>query len=292
MMKHLYLLVPNIQTNNKQINYYDIQNIVSIIASNNNVYKKYKIYLLVPDKNQVLKKFNNAKKSSKYITEHITENQILDKTDLNGYFLRFKKSIIDNKNNNFNKIYLNQKEKLNLRFHQELITQKTNILIAKNKKSFLWGCKCRSGKTYMVGGIILKQLSIKNKLNVLIITPAPTETISQFTKDLFNKYQDFNKFKIHQINGSKNLELLTTEKNNIFIMSKQLLQKYINENVIIKIKDLDIIFFDENHFSGTTNISKDIINTYVNINTVKIYLTATDYYILKINGNFEKYNNR
>ncbi|ARF10254.1 restriction-modification methylase [Hokovirus HKV1] len=268
---------------NKRINYYDIQNIVSMIASNNDIYKKYKIYLLVSDKKQVLKIFNNARKSSKYITEHITERQILDKTDLNEYFLRFKKSIIDNKNNNFNEIYLNQKEKLNLRFHQELITQKTNILIEKNKKSFLWGCKCRSGKTYMVGGIILKQLTIKKKLNVLIITPAPTETISQFTKDLFNKYQDFNKFKIHQINGSKNLELLNVskEENNIFIMSKQLLQKYINDNVIIKIINLDIIFFDENHFSGTTDISKDIIKTYANVNTIKIYLTATYYKPLK-----------
>ena len=34
----------------------------------------------------------------------------------------------------------------------------------------LWGCKCRSGKTYMFGGLIINQFEIKQKLNVLIIT--------------------------------------------------------------------------------------------------------------------------
>jgi len=31
---------------------------------------------------------------------------------------------------------------------------------------FLLGCKCRSGKTYMIGGIILKQYKIKGKINI------------------------------------------------------------------------------------------------------------------------------
>ena len=41
-------------------------------------------------------------------------------------------------------------------------------------------------------------------------------------------------------------------------MSKQLLQKYINEKTIMKIKNLklDIIAFDENHFSGITKLIK------------------------------------
>jgi hypothetical protein len=125
------------------------------------------------------------------------------------------------------------KENLKLRFHQELITQKTCDLIEKGNKSFLWGCKCRSGKTYMIGGIILKQLKIKKKLNVLIITPAPTETAPQFTDDLFHKFKDFDDFKIHHIEESKKLNKIETSNNNIFIMSKQLLQKYINEETII-----------------------------------------------------------
>ena len=45
----------------------------------------------------------------------------------------------------------------------------------------------------------------------------------------------------------------------------------------MKIKNLklDIIAFDENHFSGTTNLSKEILDSYSSKKTVKIYLTAT-----------------
>jgi len=55
----------------------------------------------------------------------------------------------------------------------------------------------------MIGGIIIKQIKVMKKLNVLIITPAPTETLPQFTNDLFNK------FKIHHIERSKKLNSFT-----------------------------------------------------------------------------------
>jgi len=79
------------------------------------------------------------------------------------------------------------------------------------------------------------------------------------------------------LKGSKKLNSLELDNNNIFVMSKQLLQKYINEKTIMTIKNLklDIIAFDENHFSGTTNLSKNILDSYSSKNTVKIYLTAT-----------------
>jgi hypothetical protein len=261
----------------KSVDYYDIQNIIAMATKNKHIYKKYKIYLVVPNKKKVLDKVKNANESSRYITEHMIKDNILDKSDLNKYFLAFKQDIIKNKYNDWKTIYLNSKENLLLRFHQELITHKTCILIEEGNKSFLWGCKCRSGKTYMIGGIIIKQFDIMKKLNVLIITPAPTETAPQFTNDLFNKFKDFDKFKIHHIEGSKNLNSLELDNNNIFVMSKQLLQKYINEKTIMTIKNLklDIIAFDENHFSGTTILSKDILTSYSSKNTVKIYLTAT-----------------
>jgi hypothetical protein len=261
----------------KSVDYYDIQKIVAMIDDNKNIYKKYKIYLVVPDKEKVLKKVKAANESSKYITKYMTESNILDKNDLNKYFLKFKQDIIKNKDDDWNETYFSSKENLVLRFHQELITQKTSNLIEEGNKSFLWGCKCRSGKTYMIGGIIVKQLYIKKKLNVLIITPAPTETAPQFTDDLFNKFKDFSKFKIHHLEGSKSLDNVETSDNNIFIMSKQLLQKYINDKTIMKIKKLklDIIGFDENHFTGTTDLSKDILTSYSTKNTIKIYLTAT-----------------
>jgi hypothetical protein len=263
----------------KSVSYYDIQDILAMIDENKHIYKEFKIYLLVPNKHDLLEKSKNANISSNYITKYIIEEHIIDQQDLQKYFLKIKHDFIKhNKNSkiNYNEIYLT-KENLNLRFHQELITQKTSLLIQESNKSFLWGCKCRSGKTYMVGGIIIKQYNIKNKLNVLIITPAPTETAPQFTDDLFNKFRNFNKFKIHNLNGSKSLINIEMSENNIFIMSKQLLQKYINEKTILTIKNLklDIIVFDENHFSGTTNLSKQILESYSSMNTIKLYLTAT-----------------
>jgi len=265
----------------KSVEYYDIQNIIAMATKNKHIYKKYKIFLLVPDKIKVLDKVKSANKSSEYITEHMTEENILDKNDLNKYFLEFKSNIIKNKKLydklNYNDLYLTPKDNLKLRFHQELITKKTSNLSEEGYKSFLWGCKCRSGKTYMSGGIIIKESEKKDALNVLIITPAPTETTPQFTNDLFDKFKDFDFFKIHNIEGSKSLKNLKLENDNIFVMSKQLLQKYVNDDTIMEIKNLklDLIIFDENHFSGTTDLSKQILDSYASKNTVKIFLTAT-----------------
>ena len=270
-------------TKQKSVAYYEIQNIISVINANKHIYPNFKICLLVPDKKSVLEKVKNANKSSEHITKYMTETNILDKNDLNKCFLHFKadmlKRVKASKNGKFNydEIYLSSKCNLCLRFHQELITQKTANLIEEGYKSFLWGCKCRSGKTYMFGGLIIKQYEIKQKLNVLIITPAPTETSPQFTDDLFNKFKEFEAFKIHHIAGSKNIESLVLDECNIFVMSKQLLQKYIDEKTIMKIKNLklDIIGFDENHFSGTTDLSKSILDSYSSKNTIKVYLAGT-----------------
>ena len=268
-------------TKQKSVAYYEVQNIISAVDDNKHIYPNFNIWLLVPDKKSVLEKVKNANKSSNYITKYMNKQNILDKNDLNKCFLHFKADMLKHLNANtkinYDEIYLSPKCNLYLRFHQELITQKTSNLVEEGYKSFLWGCKCRSGKTYMFGGLIIKQFEINQKLNVLIITPAPTETAPQFTDDLFNKFKEFEAFKIHHIDGSKNIESLVLDESNIFVMSKQLLQKYIDDKTIMKIKNLklDIIGFDENHFSGTTDLSKSILDSYSSKNTIKVYLTAT-----------------
>lgn len=274
-------------TKQKSVDYYDVQKIVSMVDDNKHIYKSFKIYLLVPDKKTVLDKVKSANISSNYITKYMNEDQILDKHDLNLCFLRWKadmKSYIIQytslENIPYDEIYLAGKLSLSLRFHQEYITDKTSALIEKGNKSFLWGCKCRSGKTYMSGGLVLKEFHRKSKLNVLVITPAPTETIPQFTDDLFNAFKEFKPFSIHHIESSaviSTLPQIDLAENNIFIMSKQLLQQYIGDATIKEIRalNLDIIIFDENHFAGTTELSKGIIESYATANTVKVYLTAT-----------------
>jgi hypothetical protein len=260
------------------IDYYDVQNIIAVIENNKALYTKYKIFILVFDKKNVLQKVKQSNSSSNYMTKHMTKDCIFDKEDLQKYFLEFKNTIKNYHIKQYNEIFLSGKDKLCMRFHQEFITQKTSDLILKGQKQFLWGCKCRSGKTFMVGGLIIKQR--KEKFNVLIITPAPTETIPQFTEDLFHKYYDFNDFAIHSIEGSNSIQKINLSKNNIFIASKQLLQKYTEQSSkttisIIKDLGLDLIIFDENHFTGTTDLSKEILQSYSSKDTVKVYLTAT-----------------
>ncbi|NBO24496.1 MAG: hypothetical protein EBU93_04615, partial [Chlamydiae bacterium] len=270
-------------TKQKSVSYYEIQNIISVVDSNKHLYPKFKIYLLVPDKYSVLEKVRNANKSSNYITKYMDEESIFDKKYLNQCFLSFKADLLKNismngnREINYDELYSSPRSNLRLRFHQEMITQKTSDLIDKGHKSILWGAKCRSGKTYMVGGLIAKQYEKKRKLNVLIITPAPTETAPQFTDDLFNKFKEFEVFTIHHVDGSKNIENIVLGESNIFVMSKHLLQMYIEDKTIMKIKNLnlDMIGFDENHFSGTTELSKRIIQSYSSKNTARLYLTAT-----------------
>ena len=71
----------------RAVDYYDIQNIIAMATKNKHIYKNYKIYLVVSNKKEVLDKVKNANKSSEYITEHMTNDNILDKDDLNKYYL-------------------------------------------------------------------------------------------------------------------------------------------------------------------------------------------------------------
>ena len=278
-----YVFISVKYSNGKKNSDYGIQNIISIVSNNIDIYSSYKIYLIVENKKNTLSTIQQVNE-----LKYIKEQFILDQNDLDTYFIKFKKDIINNINENWNDLYFTKRTQLKLRFHQELIARKTSNLIEEGNKSFLWGCKCRSGKTFMFGGLLIKQLQVIQKLNVLIITPAPSETMAQFTDDLFYRYTDFDSFNIYRIDSSETLMKIigrddNTEDvnvlpgNNIFIMSKQLLQKYTDDNALIELQQLefDIIGFDENHFSGTTDISKKIIDTYSNNLTIKIFLTAT-----------------
>jgi hypothetical protein len=144
----------------------------------------------------------------------------------------------------------------------------------KGNQTFLWGCKCRSGKTFMIGGIILERANVRKTMNVLIITPVPTETMPQFTDDLFNRYRDFDNFKIYCNKSYIENKINIDDDNNVIIISKQLLQSHMNDKKTEKMK-IDIIFFDENHYCGTTDISKQILKACTSKHTTKIYLTAT-----------------
>lgn len=259
----------------KDIKYYDIQNILAVINQNKHIYKKYEIYLLVPNKKKFSVKSSKCNKSSSYIVDNI--NDIFDSEDLEKYFIILKDKI---KNLNTDEICSNynlKKEPLILRFHQDFLTDKSLVKINEGEKNILWGWKCRAGKTYGIGGICLKYFEIYKNINCMVITPAPSETIPQFTKELFYKFRDFDRLNIIEVKDGKEFEKIDFEENNIIVISKQLLDNYVDKKINKKLKDLklDLIIFDENHFGGTTENSSKIIENYQNDKTVKIFLTAT-----------------
>ena len=265
----------------KSIKDYEIQDILKEINEYRHYYTKYEIWLVVNCKSKVNKVIQSCQNTNKTIVNNIIN--ILDYNDLKNMYLQFQ-SDIQNINLNlkgyFNNVFNSSKDKLVLRFHQDLFTTKTITQIKNSEKNILWGWKCRAGKTYGVGGLLIKYLNTFNKCNCLIITPAPSETLSQFVDDMFNKFRDFNNFEILDIKNGKKLKSIKLSKNNnnIIITSKQLLDDYIsNDNKIIELVNinLDLIIFDENHFGGCSKLSDRIISTYSNKNTVKVFLTAT-----------------
>ena len=259
----------------KSIKDYDIQDILAVIKENNYKFENYEIYLLVNDKNNVLNIIKNSHETNNYITSNI--HNIMDFKDLEKYFNNFIKFLENKDINHINKFFDITKIPLLLRFHQELIVYKIIKQIKQNEKTFLIGAKPRSGKTYCIGGLFIEYYKEYNNLNALIITPVPNETISQFVDDLFYNFIDFKTINIVEIKNSKMLNNIELKKNNIIIISKQLLDNYIDDFIIESIKNINLnfIIFDENHFHGTTTLSKNIIDNYSNTNTIKVYLTAT-----------------
>jgi len=219
---------------------------------------KYELGLIVKSKKDFMDKYNKSRNS--VVKKILNKDYIFDLDDL----LKFYK--------NLNPIDTNKRH-LKLHFHQEKIVNKTIIDINEGNKSFLWGCKPRSGKSYMIGGLIDKFYQKNKSCKVLIITPAPKETKSQFMEDLFEDYHNFHHFNKTDLNSSNYNNIDNTDEPMILITSKQFLQ--LKENKLPF--DIDLLIFDEQHFGGTTDLSQGIIKKFKSSNTIFISMTATYY---------------
>ena len=259
----------------KSIDNYDVEKILAIVKQHSHKYKECDIYLVVNNKQKVMNIITSSQATNNYIKENI--HHILDLEDLEICFQHLKYSIKDITIDAVNSNFCNEKIPLVLRFHQDLMTYKQMERIDEGEKNLLSGAKSRSGKTYCVGGLFIKYHKKYLSLNALIITPAPTETLSQFTDDLFHKFRDFNGINIVEIKKGTDFEIMNLQENNIIITSKQLLDDHVFEKKIEPIQNLnlDFIVFDENHFHGTTLMSKNILQSYSSQKTIKLYLTAT-----------------
>jgi len=243
---------------------------------------KYRIGLIVRNKEEFMKKYNASRNNQ--LKNLISVNCIFDINTL----IKQLKVIHDNFDEEWfetNKISLELKD-----YQINLIKQ------IDNNKNILIGCCPRCGKSYITAGYIayknrLLKLDKNNEKetgsnsgsnpdinqksnqlffkNILILTPCPKETFKQWF-DIFNNYIEFNKYTIHDIKTGKDLDNIQLSTNNIIIISKQLLQshyKSFNFNP-------DLLIFDEHDFHGTSELSQDIIKKYSK-NSQNLYLTGT-----------------
>jgi len=271
---YIFSSVKCVKDEKKTIEDYDIDKIISNITKT--LYEKWEIILFVNDDTIVKRLINKShmKEERKKKIRVIGIKYIEEKYEL------MKREFIE-KNlhiENIDEIYSFEKKKFEGRLHQKFFTRKLINQWQQGKRYFLYGWKPRSGKTYGCGDLINELGNIINNLNILIITPAPNETISQFM-DMFNDYIEFKKFNVLNMkdgNSFKNINGELNDKgNNIIVVSKQLIDDYIGVNRIELKIDVDLFIFDECHWSGTTEKSKRIIETYCNDETIKLFLSAT-----------------
>jgi len=166
------------------------------------------------------------------------------------------------------------------RFHQELIVNTTfNHLNNPDdpRKKFVWGCVPRSGKSYMMAGMIKKR---NTNNDILIILGAKTETEAQFVS-MFKAYHDFNHYGIVTCKYDITRERKRGKTKFIFILSQEKIKvnrsdvfsdKFITDfQPLFDNKNIDM-YFDEIHKGGSTIMSQDkIVNSLIQSN-IKIHL--------------------
>jgi hypothetical protein len=172
----------------------------------------------------------------------------------------------------------NDNPKLRLRFHQDLIVNTTNaILESKTKKiKFIWGCVPRSGKSYMIAGLIDKRNTEEHGKpgnNILLILGAKSETETQF-RDMFNKFDNFKDYGIVSTANDMKKAIQKKKSQFIFILSQENIkvnrkgkafeQKFRSSySKLFDNKNIDI-YFDEIHKGGSTEKAQEkIIESFI-----------------------------
>ena len=278
----------------KTVDAYDVANIIA--AANHAGYTddKFRIVLLVKNKDIVKGKFASAYR--RYLTYIVqpdgVRDGILGRDDLEAAVVRLRERVgVRSDPDAFvQSVILGKKAPrfLSLRFHQELIVRKTlEIYASGNHSSVLWGVVARGGKTYMCGGLIRDILP--HPKYVFIVAGAYTETHSQFLDDLLdvrkNGFQDFDEYTA--VNVRDEDFKFDPAKKYIFFISAELLKAFVEGTTGKKARERtvmslvqsrtivpEVVFFDEVHKGGTTSLADDAMSLIAG-DAFKVFMTAT-----------------
>jgi len=275
----------------KNIDKFDIAPLIAAtdILSKNN--QEYEILLFVKDNKGVSNIVDQARK--RYLANKVKPNNIFGESTLLSSLYSLRSKIFNNINTDIpstvKTIYGREetpKSYLKLRFHQELIVEKTYHYVKTTRdqqKTILIGVLPRGGKTYICGGIVSKL----NPATVLVLTHVPKETNKQFLNDLFNKFADFSDYEVKYLKDDISQEEYLPNKKYIIFTSYQLLKrgyslkkegKEIKRKLLKAIVDKvlvpEICFLDEAHFGSAGNEAQEIYKRFDNA-TIRILMTAT-----------------
>ena len=219
--------------------------------------------------NRMLKNVESSSRETKKIIDN-SDTIIIDWKDLDQAYQHFRKIYRDICIINL----FSNKTPLLLKLHQRMSVSKTLQLKNNDEKKILWGHIQRSGKSYIIGGCIIKDSKNVDKCNYLLITTAKNETIVQYL-GVFNCLQlgDFNIVHLYGKNKKK-----PNGRKNIIICSKQFLQDKIEGKTKpiswLKQMEFRMRFVDESHYGGTTPLAQKTLD-YYGKDTFTVMITAT-----------------
>ena len=280
------------------ISNYDVTRIYTLADRTNKEQQKFdgqcKIILMVNNGDAVSNNLVKAKQQYPGLLDK--KNGIVGISILDGWFqqmlydLYTSKTIIKFLENQGKK---SEQTSLQLRFHQKFIINCTMKCIKNKIDKFIWGAVPRSGKSYMIGGLIDDRYKNGNKNNIVIILGALTETLKQF-KDMFKECSNFLDYKIispdsNEKEGELNIYLFSQEwlkdKVEVNKVNKKLIPSTSSFNDKFKTKYPKLfekgiidLYFDEVHKGGSTDISEGIIHSFNNESVkidIFIMVTAT-----------------
>ncbi len=176
-----------------------------------------------------------------------------------------------------NKISLKKSKKnFKLFFHQEYAVRK-NLEIISRAEPFaegVMGQLPRMGKSHIMLGTILEYSKNLENCNCMIVSTAPNDSLPPLLEDL-RKYKEFEEYFFMKIDEDLDENFASKlKKKNIFLASKQFLQYRINDQSQIQLPIIDLLFTDEIHNGGCTDLSQDIFKIY-GFNAHKFYVSGT-----------------
>lgn len=260
------------ETEKSDISKYDVPKMLSRAnILQQHIGTNYRVALMVNDKDALGIKFKRSRFS--YVLD--TEKDVYGVNQIDEWFKRMlQKAILYDTFDDFINMPVPKKHPLKLRFHQEWFINITYSNLKKNKK-YVWGAVPRSGKSYMIGGMIAR----RQKTSILILG-AKSETEKQF-QDVFTHHSDFDNFKIV---GTRIIQNQESSSPTIYIWSQEYLKDKIlkgrrgdvpvfkqafTERTICEelfnTENISIdIYFDEIHNGGSTDKSRTIIDALLN----------------------------